>query len=184
MVVAVRRARGLPGSAAPSYHRGVRPADEPTVLREYRHLLRTASADWQETAHRHALLALGPKTRSALLGEIHRLLQTGTHLGADDVHALARIVVHAERRRPRILLDGLHPRLLAQVAAAVVTSPTGTLLQAGIDVWDGLEPRRRPDPPVEPDHHQRWHAQRATPGLEGDVAAFLPTVPSFHRRSG
>ena len=42
----------------PAYHRTMVQGAEPEVLREYRHLLRTASADWQETAHRHALTAL------------------------------------------------------------------------------------------------------------------------------
>ena len=71
------------------------PGAEPEVLREYRHLLRTASADWQETAHRHALWALGPQGRGWLLGELQRLLLSGTRLGRDDVHALARLVVLA-----------------------------------------------------------------------------------------
>ena len=39
------------------------PGADPSVLQLYRHLLRTASTDWQETAHRHALLALGPDVR-------------------------------------------------------------------------------------------------------------------------
>ena len=123
------------------------PGAEPEVLREYRHLLRTASADWQETAHRHALLALGPQGRRRLLAELHRLLLAGTRLGRDDVHALARMVVLAERRSPRLLLDGLPPDLRDDLAAAVVGSPVGRMLRAGIDVWDGHDPEPRPDPP-------------------------------------
>jgi hypothetical protein len=64
--------------------------------------------------------------------------------------------------------------LLAELAAAVVASPVGRMLRVGMDVWDGREPVRRPDPAPEPDHHQRWHEQRATPGLAGEVEAFLP----------
>ena len=121
------------------------PGAEPEVLREYRHLLRTASADWQETAHRHALWALGPQGRGWLLTELQRLLLAGTRLGRDDVHALARLVVLAERRSPRILLDGLPRDLRDDLAAAVVGSPIGRMLRAGIDVWDGHDPDPRPN---------------------------------------
>jgi hypothetical protein len=113
---------------------------EPEVVREYRHLLRTASADWQETAHRHALTALGPGVRGEVLTQVRRLLLTGYRVGADDVHAVARLIVLAERRRPRVLLDGLPPTLRDRLAAAVVASPTGRALRAGIDVWDGTDP--------------------------------------------
>jgi len=149
------------------------PGVEPEVVREYRHLLRTASADWQETAHRHALLALGPLPRARLLAELQRLLLAGTRLGRDDVHALARLVVLAERRTPRILLDGLPRDLRDSLAGAVVGSPTGRLLRAGIDVWDGHDPDPPPQPPPDPDHHQRWFEQRATPGDAGDLSVFL-----------
>lgn len=152
----------------------MRPPSESEVTREYRHLLRTASGDWQETAHRHALLVLGPTVREQVLGELRRVLLTGYHLGPDDVHALARLLVRAERRRRRVLLDALSPPLLDALAAAVVASPTGGMLRAGIDVGDGIDPGADPDPPVEPDHHQRWLLQRATPGAEGEAAAFLP----------
>lgn len=161
----------------------MRPPSESEVTREYRHLLRTASGDWQETAHRHALLALGPTVRAQVLGEVRRLLLTGFHVAPDDVHALARLLVTAERRRPRILLDALSPPLLDVLAAAVVGSPAGVMLRAGIDVWDGADPRPLPDPPAEPDHHQRWLAQRSTPGAEGDAAAFLPALPANRRRA-
>ena len=149
------------------------PAAETEVLLEYRHLLRTASADWQETAHRHALWALGPSVRAHLLDELRRLLLTGTRLHPDDVHALARLVVLAERRSPRLLLDGLPADLRDELAGAVVHSPTGRMLAVGIDVWDGGEPPQRPQPPPDPDHHQRWHDQRATPGEAGELSVFL-----------
>ncbi|PKW27681.1 hypothetical protein [Phycicoccus duodecadis] len=161
----------------------MRPPSESEVTREYRHLLRTASGDWQETAHRHALLALGPTVREQLLGELRRILLTGYHVAPDDVHALARILVRAERRRPRVLLDALRPALLDVLATAVVASPTGGMLRAGIDVWDGADPALVPDPPVEPDHHQQWLLQRATPGAEGDAAAFRPALPADRRRA-
>ena len=149
------------------------PGAEPEVLHEYRHLLRTASADWQETAHRHALWSLGAPARGRLLGELQRLLLAGTRLGRDDVHALARLVVLAERRSPRILLDGLPADLRDDLAHAVVDSPVGGMLRAGIDVWDGREPPPRPEPPPDPDHHQRWFDQRAVPGDAGDLSVFL-----------
>ena len=149
------------------------PAVEPSVLEQYRHLLRTASADWQETAHRHALLALGPDVRAAVLTEVQGLLLTGTRLQPDDVHAVARLIVLAERRRPRHLLDGLSQPLLRDLAHAVVTSPAGRMLAAGIDVWDGAEPPRPPEPPPERDRHQRWHEQRATPGDAGELSVLV-----------
>ena len=60
------------------------------------------------------------------------------------------------------------------------------MLRAGIDVWDGVEPPRPPEPAPEPDHHQRWHEQRATPGMAGEVEAFLrhgaaPPCATEHR---
>jgi hypothetical protein len=155
-----------------AYHPMMGPGVEPPVILEYRHLLRTASADWQETAHRHALWALGPSVRAHLLAELRRLLLTGTRLHPDDVHALARLVVLAERRRPRLLLDGLPPTLRDDLAGAVVSSPIGRMLAAGIDVWDGSEPPQLPEPAPDPDRHQRWHEQRATPGEAGELSVF------------
>ena len=140
------------------------PGAEPEVLHEYRHLLRTASSDWQETAHRHALWALGPIPRARLLAELQRLLLAGTRLGRDDVHALARLVVLAERRTPRILLDGLPGDLRDQLARAVVRSPTGQMLGVGLELWDGEDPDPPPEPHPDPDHHQRWFDQRSVPG--------------------
>jgi len=156
---------------------------ESEVLREYRHLLRTASADWQETAHRHALTTLGGDDRAEVLAHVQRLLLAGTRLRPDDVHAVARLVVLAERRRPRLLLDGLPPALLDRLAAAVVGSPIGRMLRAGYDVWDGLEPPRPFQPAPHVDHHQGWHTQWATPGTFGEGSAFYPAQPPpRHRR--
>ncbi|HSO65353.1 MAG TPA: hypothetical protein VLQ78_09660 [Ornithinibacter sp.] len=157
---------------------------ESEVLREYRHLLRTASADGQETAHRHALLSLGPQQRGRLLVALQGLLLAGTRLRPDDVHAVARLLVLAERRRPRTLLDGLPADLVDALATAVVGSPTGRMLRAGIDVWDGDEPPGRPEPPPDADHHQRWHDQWATPGAFGEGSAFFPAPPPPTRRTG
>jgi hypothetical protein len=157
------------------------PGTEPEVLREYRHLLRTASADWQETAHRHALVALGAHDRADILAEVQRLLLAGTRLQPDDVHAVARLLVLAERRRPRVLLDGLRPDLLDRLASAVVTSPIGRMLRAGYDVWDGIEPPRPYEPALEEDHHQAWHQQRATPGTFSEGSVFLPAAPPPRR---
>jgi hypothetical protein len=156
---------------------------ESEVRREYRHLLRTASADWQETAHRHALTALGARDRAAVLTEVQRLLLAGTRLRPEDVHAVARFVVLAERRRPRLLLDGMDPDLLDRLAAAVVASPIGRMLRAGYDVWDGVEPPRPFEPPLEVDRHQGWHRQWATPGTFGEGSAFYPAQPP-PRRTG
>jgi hypothetical protein len=129
---------------------------EPEVVREYRHLLRTASTDWAETAHRHALTTLGPTVRTEVHGEVRRLLLTGYRFGPDDVHAVARVLVLAERRSPRTLLDGLPAELLRRLAAAVVSSPTGRMLRAGIDVWDGTEPPGREAPLSEGEGGEPW----------------------------
>ncbi len=160
------------------------PGDEPEVLRQYRHLLRTASADWQETAHRHALTVLSPDDRAGILAEVHRLLLAGTRVQPDEVHAVARLLVLAERRRPRVLLDGMRPDLLERLAGAVVASPIGQMLRAGYDVWDGIEPRRPFEPQPEVDHHQAWHQQRATPGTFSEGSVFYPAPQSPPRRTG
>ena len=157
---------------------------ESEVLREYRHLLRTASADWQETAHRHALTSLGAEDRSTVLAEVQRLLLAGTRLRRDDVHAVARLLVLAERRRPRVLLDGMRPDLLERLASAVVDSPIGRMLRAGYDVWDGVEPPRPFEPALEVDRHLGW---TGTDGWGTDAvstalgAAWLPTPPPRRR---
>lgn len=160
------------------------PAAEPVVLHEYRHLLRTASADWQETAHRHALWSFSPRLRSEVLVGLQAVLLAGTRLRPDDVHAVSRLIVLAERRRPRTVLDGLPAHLVEQLAIAVVSSPAGQMLAVGIDVWDGSEPPRRREDPPERDHHQRWHEQRATPGLGIDEAWYLPARASRRRERG
>jgi len=155
---------------------------EPEVLREYRHLLRTASTDWQETAHRHALTALSEDDRKDVLADVQRLLQAGTRLGPDEVHTIARLLVLAERRRPRVLLDGMRPDLLERLATAVVGSPIGRMLRAGYDVWDGVEPPRPYEPALEVDYHQMWHEQWATPGTFGEGSAYYPAQPPTSRR--
>ena len=165
-------------------HEATAGAPEPEVLREYRHLLRTGSTDWQETAHRHALTALGAADRAAVLGEVHRLLLAGTRVCPDEVHAVARLLVLAERRRPRLLLDGMLPGLLLRLATATVASPIGSMLRAGYDVWDGEDPPPPVEPAPEVDHHLAWHRQRATPGEFGEGAAFTAAHPAPRRRTG
>ncbi len=138
---------------------------EPEVVRRYRHLLRTAATDWQEAAHRHALGHLGAADRAAVLAEVRRLLVTATRLTADDIADLARIMVLAERRTPRVLLDGMSPALLLRLAAAVVDSPTGRLLEVGYDIWDGTDPPRPPEPELPRDEHLRWQNLRTVNGI-------------------
>ncbi len=157
---------------------GVTTRGEPEVMRRYRHILRTAATDWQETAHRHALTTLGTSARAAILGEVQRLLLAGTRLGAHDTHDIARILVLAERRRPRVLLDGMRPDLLRRLATAVVESPAGRMLRAGYDVWDGEDPPLPPDPPLEVDHHQRWMDLVAAPD------PYARRDPGYRRRRG
>ncbi len=157
------------------------PGAEPEVVREYRHLLRTASADWQETAHRHALTSLGPSFRAEVLDQVRRLLLTGYRFHADDVHDLARVLVLAERRRPRTIVDGLPTGLLLALAGAVTASPTGRMLRAGIDVWDGAEPSEATDPAPSPARggwsQSRFGTEVSSPDL---ISAW--TVPSPLRR--
>ncbi len=161
----------------------MRPAAEPAVLREYRHLLRTAPADWQETAHRHALIALGTAARGQVLAEVQRLLLSGTRLRPDDVHAVARLVVLAERRRPRLLLDGMRPDLLRLLARAVVTSPAGRTLRVGDDVWDGLDPEPPPDDAPLVHGGVGWSGEWGTRVVPDDLGgAWLATAPPRRRR--
>ncbi len=135
------------------------------MLRRYRHVLRTAATDWQEAAHRHALGRLSPADRAAVLEEVRRLLVTATRLAPDDVADLARIIVLAERRTPRILLDGMPAALLLRLATAVVGSPTGRLLDVGYDIWDGTDPPRPPAPELPRDEHLRWQSFRTVNGI-------------------
>lgn len=160
------------------------PGAEPEVLHEYRHLLRTASADWQETAHRHALTALGSGARGEVLAQVRRLLLTGFRVRADDVHDVARLLVLAERRQPRTLLDGLPLELLVRLAVAVVSSPTGRMLRAGIDVWDGTEPPGPTPPEPEPDLHLGWdRTDFGTAVVRADLGStWIPTAPPTRRR--
>jgi hypothetical protein len=155
------------------------PGVESEVMREYRHLLRTASADWQETAHRHALMAMGANGRREVLAEVQRLLLAGTRLCAEDIHAIARLLVLAERRRPRSILDGMRPDLVEALAAGVVRSPVGGMLRVGYDIWDGTEPPPPRSAPPPPDLHTAW--TRTDFGTEvsmGDLgSASLPTRP-------
>lgn len=153
------------------------------MLREYRHLLRTGPVDWQETAHRHALTALGSAARTQLLGEVHRLLLVGTRLHPDDVHEVARLLVLAERHRPRILLDGMRPDLLRLLARAVVGSPAGATLAVGRELWDGTDPL----PPVAHDPPGQdgvgWSGEWGTGVTSPDLgAAFYGSVPPRRRR--
>lgn len=152
------------------------------MLREYRHLLRTAPVDWQETAHRHALTALGSAARTQVLDEVHRLLLVGTRLRPDDVHEVARLLVLAERHRPRILLDGLRPDLLRVLARAVVTSPIGRSLAVGHELWDGTDPL----PPVAHDLPAEggvgWSGEWGTGVVSPDLgAAGYGSVPPRRR---
>ena len=157
------------------------PDAEPAVLHEYRHLLRTAPTDWQETAHRHALTALGPRVRGQVLVAIHDLLLTGTRLRPDDVADLARLLVLAERRRPRILLDGLHPALLRVLAAAVVRSPVGRTLRVGVEVWDGTDPEPAVATDVVEVRAEAWSGEWGTRVVGCDLGSTaIPT--RTHRR--
>lgn len=152
------------------------------MLREYRHLLRTGPVDWQETAHRHALTALGSAARGLLLAEVQRLLLTGTRLHPDDVHEVARLLVLAERRRPRVLLDGLRPDLLRLLARAVVSSPTGRTLAVGHDVWDGADPDPEPDDEPLVRGGVGWGGEWGTGVVSTDLgAAFFGTAPPRRR---
>lgn len=149
---------------------------EPDVHRRYRHLLRTAALDWQETAHRRALNDLGTQARTRLLQHLRALLGTGYRFGEADIHHLARLIVRAERRTPGLVLDGLRdrdPAMLEHLAARVVDSPIGALLAAGYDIWDGSEPPRPIEPEVPTDHHLRWQAWRG--GVEEGWAEFFAT---------
>jgi hypothetical protein len=160
----------------------MRPRAEPEVVREYRHLLRTAPADWQETAHRHALTALGPATRAAVLAQVRRVLLTGYRFGPDDVHAVARLIVLAERRAPRIVLDGLSADLLLTLATAATSSPTGRMLRAGIDVWDGREPPAAPEE-LPPQPRTAWSTTEFGTSLASpDLVVAWTTVPPPLRR--
>ena len=115
------------------------------------------------------------RPRARLLAELQRLLLAGTRLGRDDVHALARLVVLAERRTPaHPARRAARPTCATSWPAPSCDSPIGRMLRVGLDVWDGSRtPRPVPSRPSSPDHHQRWFEQRATPGTAGELSVFL-----------
>ena len=142
---------------------------EPEVLRRYRHLLRTAALDWQETAHRRALTDLGPSARADLLGELRVLLGTGYAMGVQrdgDVgkgFAGAAKVLEAVFEFPYLAHAALEPlNAVARIANGIV------------EVWGGHQM---------PDVHQMVSAQIA--GVTPDKVKLhvMKTGGGFGRRA-
>ena len=75
---------------------------------------------------------------------------------------------------PGILLDGLPADLRDDLAAGRGGQPDRRRCCGPASTSGTVASRRRAlEPPPEPDHHQRWFEQRATPGDAGDLSVFL-----------
>lgn len=116
---------------------------EDQTVRQYRYLLRTASPDALQAAHREALDDLGQDQRAAILTAVQEGLVAGHRLGPDDTGAIARLVSLGERRDPRAFLQACDPAALRALAGAVNQAEASFGLFAGYAAWDGAEPDPR-----------------------------------------
>ena len=155
------------------------PGAEPEVLREYRHLLRTASSDWQETAHRHALWALGPHgARRGCSPSCSACCSPAPGSAATTCTPSPGSSCSPSGAAPASCSTGCPPTCATTWPAPSCGSPVGADA-AGRHRRLGRRatPDPPPEPPPDPDHHQRWFEQRATPGAAGELSVFLAPVP-------
>jgi hypothetical protein len=113
---------------------------EDQTVRQYRYLLRTASPDALQAAHREALDRLDEGQRAAVLAAVRAGLVAGQRLTPDATGAIARLVSIGERREPRAFLDACDPVALHALADAVVNAEAAFGLFAGYAAWDGADP--------------------------------------------
>jgi hypothetical protein len=144
--------------------------DEDPVVRQYRFLLRTAPGDALDAVHREALEALPSDDRRAVLRTVQEQLVAGLRLDADDVPALARLVVLGERRSPGAVLRHADPPVLRRLAEAALASEAAFGLLTGYAAWDGADPEV-----VEPawestERGTGWHDARLNPGANWNHA--------------
>jgi hypothetical protein len=129
------------------------------VIRQYRFLLRTASIDALEAAHREALTAMSPDRKESVLQGVREGLVAGLRASPDDVRALAHLLTVGERRSPGAFLKSCDPATLHELAQAVLLSEASFGLFGGYDVWDGAEPTQGPERD-DSEFGERWHAHR------------------------
>jgi hypothetical protein len=116
---------------------------EDQTVRQYRYLLRTASPDALQAAHREALDRLDEGQRAAVLAAVRAGLVAGQRLTPDATGAIARLVSIGERREPRAFLDACDPLALQALADAVINAEAAFGLFAGYAAWDGADPAPR-----------------------------------------
>jgi hypothetical protein len=121
---------------------------EDPVVRQYRYLLATSSADALQAAHLEALEGLTDSGRGAVLRAVQDSFVAGDRLRPEDTAAVARLLVHGERRLPGEFRRACEPHVLGALAAGVVTSDAAFGLLTGYEDWDG-EDRAPADPGVD-----------------------------------
>ena len=120
------------------------PELEDPFVRQYRYLLRSASADALEDAHREAFAELTAPHRSAVLDAVRTGMASGAHLTVDNTARLAHLVVFAEKSFPGVFLAACPPEVLRALADHVLVAEASFGLLGGYATWDGAE-----QPPVD-----------------------------------
>jgi hypothetical protein len=127
-----------------------RPAksDEDPVVRQYRFLLREASPDAVEAAHRDALLRLDEAQRRTVLAAVQTGLVAGQRLHPADTVQVAHLIVLGERRSPNAFVSACDEAALLALSQAVIHSEACFGLFGRYAAWDGADP--------EPEDQSAW----------------------------
>jgi hypothetical protein len=115
-------------------------SDEDPVVRQYRFLLREASPDAVEVAHREALALLREEQRRVILSAVQQGLVAGQRLQPRDTDQIAHLIVLGERRSPNAFLSACEPGTLLALSQAVIHSEATSGLFARYAAWDGADP--------------------------------------------
>jgi hypothetical protein len=117
-------------------------------VRQYRYLLRTASADALDAAHTEAIPQLSEARRESLLQTLRSSLLVGDHLTTGDHAKIAHLVTVGGRRFPGQLPTALPPEVLQDLAARVLESEASFGLLGDTSTgMDGAEPQPPDDSP-------------------------------------
>lgn len=121
---------------------------EDPVVRQYRYLLATGPVDALQAAHQEALEGLSDVGQEAVLRAVQQAFVAGRRVGPRDSAAVARLLVHGERRAPGEFRNACEPQVLSALAEGVVASEHAFGMLAGFDDWGG-EDRAPADPGVD-----------------------------------
>jgi hypothetical protein len=121
---------------------------EDPVVHQYRYLLATGPVEALRAAHQEALEGLSDGGREAVLRAVQQAFVAGRRVRPKDTAAVARLLVHGERRVPGEFRGACEPQVLSALAEGVVASEAAFGMLAGYDEWDG-EDRAPVDPGVD-----------------------------------